>query len=195
MFRIQPKLCVTCGENNSSEFRVPSSNSKFRNNRRAFHELETRNLEVGTWNFHLPALAFPRSMTHKSSRLKKLQADAQALWDESIFRSSGEPTKFYKFVHFWMLVVRSFVQNRCLVRASSLSFVTLLALIPMLAVAISVTSSLLKTEGEDKIYQFIDKFVSTMVPAGLVESEVAPAPTNQVSAIESTNASAAVSDL
>ena len=39
------------------------------------------------------------------------------------------------------------------VRAAALSYTTLLALIPLLAVAISVTSSLLKSEGEEKIYR------------------------------------------
>src|SRR4051794_40695985 len=105
-------------------------------------------------------------MAKKLSTIQKLWTDAKALWDESIFRSAGEPTKFYRFVHFWMLVARSFVQNRCLIRAAALSFATLLALIPLLAVAISVTSSLLKGEGEDRIYQFVDRVVSTMVPAG-----------------------------
>ena len=66
--------------------------------------------------------------------------------------------------HFCVLVWESFVRNRCPVRAAALSFTTLLALIPMLAVAISVTSSLLKEEGEEKIYGFIDKAVSNLMP-------------------------------
>jgi len=37
-------------------------------------------------------------------------------------------------------------------------------MIPLLAVAIGVTSSLLKNEGEEKIYYAIDRFVSTVVP-------------------------------
>jgi membrane protein len=63
-----------------------------------------------------------------------------------------------------VLVARSFVRNRCPVRASALSYATLLALIPMLAVAISVTSSLLKKEGEERIYHFIDRLVSSVMP-------------------------------
>jgi len=38
-----------------------------------------------------------------------------------------------------------------LVRASALSFSTLLAMIPLLAVALSVTSTLLKDQDEEKI--------------------------------------------
>ncbi len=82
---------------------------------------------------------------------------------------TGAETEFNRlerFAHFWMLVGRSFVRNRCPVRAAALSYTTLLALIPLLAVAIGVTSSLLKSQGEDKIYGAIDQFVSTIVPPG-----------------------------
>jgi len=69
-----------------------------------------------------------------------------------------------QFAHFCVLLGRSFVRNRCPVRAAALSYTSLLALIPMLAVAISVTSSLLKTEGENEIYSFIDKVVNNIMP-------------------------------
>ena len=72
------------------------------------------------------------------------------------------------FIHFWFFVGRSFVQNRCLVRASALSYTTLLALIPLLAIAISVTSSLLRKEGEQEIYKAIDNVVSQVVPPATV---------------------------
>ena len=75
-----------------------------------------------------------------------------------------ELSRFERFAHFCALVIRSFVRNRCLIRASALSYTTLLALIPLLAVAIGVTSSLLKNEGEEKIYQAIDKLVSSVMP-------------------------------
>ena len=75
-----------------------------------------------------------------------------------------EPNRVEQFAHFCVLVGKSFGRNRCPVRAAALSYATLLALIPMLAVAISVTSSLLKKEGEDKIYGFIDKAVTNLMP-------------------------------
>ena len=80
---------------------------------------------------------------------------------------TGAETEFNRlerFAHFWVLVGRSFVRNRCPVRAAALSYTTLLALIPLLVVAISVTSSLLKSQGEEKIYEAIDKLVSNVMP-------------------------------
>lgn len=68
------------------------------------------------------------------------------------------------FIHFWFFAGKGFVQNRCLVRASALSYTTLLAMIPLLAVAISITSGLLKKQGEQQIYHAIDKFISQVMP-------------------------------
>jgi membrane protein len=62
------------------------------------------------------------------------------------------------------LTVRHFVHNRCLIRAEALAYTSLLALIPLLAVAVGITSTLLKSQGEDQIYQAIDRFVSTVMP-------------------------------
>ncbi len=78
--------------------------------------------------------------------------------------AESELSRLERFAHLCMLVWNSFVRNRCPARAAALSYATLLALIPLLAVAISVTSSLLKSEGEEKIYQAIDKFVSSVMP-------------------------------
>jgi uncharacterized BrkB/YihY/UPF0761 family membrane protein len=81
------------------------------------------------------------------------------------------------------------------VRASALSYTTLLALIPLLAVAISVTSSLLKNEGEEKIYQAIDKLVSnsscrpqrsTPTTGGFAQSQ--PGPVGHIAADQFRNA-------
>ncbi len=94
-------------------------------------------------------------------RLIKIFTGTQTGTRDELFQLEG---RLERFVHFCVLVFKSFVRNRCLVRASALSYSTLLALIPLLAVAIGVTSSLLKTQGEDKIYQAIDRFVATIVP-------------------------------
>jgi len=73
-------------------------------------------------------------------------------------------TRFEKFVHFWVLIWQSFVRNRCPVRASALSFTTLLALIPVLAVGMSISSALLKSQSEAELRVFIEQFLDYMVP-------------------------------
>jgi membrane protein len=100
-------------------------------------------------------------------RLIKILTGTQTGARDELFQLEG---RLERFVHFWVLVVKSFIRNRCLVRASALSYSTLLALIPLLAVAISVTSSLLKTQGEDKIYEAINKFVSNVMPPATLNS-------------------------
>src|SRR5213595_2406551 len=95
------------------------------------------------------------------SRGKKLQAEAQALLDERglVLADEARLHPLRRFIHFWVMVGKSFVRNRCPVRASALAYSTLLALIPMLAVALSVSTSILKNEGQDRISGLIDKFV------------------------------------
>jgi len=78
--------------------------------------------------------------------------------------AESELSRLERFAHLCALVIRSFAHNRCPVRAAALSYTSLLALIPLLAVAISVTGGLLNSEGEEKIYQAIDQFVSTVMP-------------------------------
>ena len=127
-------------------------------------------------------------MVKPTSRLQRFRESLRAVLDESIFRSGGELSRLHKFIHFWVLVGRSFVRNRCPIRASALSYTTLLALIPLFAVAISVTSSLLKKEGEDQVYHFVDRMVSSLMPSAAPGTNaVAPWPeTNSVGAL-STN--------
>ena len=112
-------------------------------------------------------------------RLVKILAGAQT-------GAEHEFDRLERFAHFWVLVGKSFIRNRCPTRAAALSYSSLLALIPMLVVAIGVTSSLLKTQGEDKIYGAIDRLVSHIVPPGALDTN-APAfsatPTNLAAAI------------
>jgi len=106
---------------------------------------------------------------------------------------SGLPedlTGLEHFAYFCRHVGQNFVRNRCLVRASALSYSSLLALIPILAVAISVTSSLLKSDGEEQIYQIINDCVEVLVPPATIPARVPAADTNMAPAVvvtETTN--------
>lgn len=73
-----------------------------------------------------------------------------------------------RFIHFWVFAIQSFVRNRCMVRASALAYSNLLALVPMLAIAISVSATLLKEDGKEntRIDRFITWVVQVIVPKG-----------------------------
>jgi membrane protein len=98
--------------------------------------------------------------------LAGLHTDAEEEWS----RAENKFNRLERFTHFWVLVGKSFARNRCPVRAAALSYTTLLALIPLLAVAISVTSSFLKSEDEQKIYEVIDKLVSSVMPPARLDT-------------------------
>src|SRR4051794_4454991 len=65
-------------------------------------------------------------------------------------------------MHFWWLVGRSFVRNRAPVRASALAYTTLLALIPILAVFVSISTSF--QVGREQSIEFIENAIRTMAP-------------------------------
>jgi membrane protein len=106
------------------------------------------------------------------SQIKKLQAEAKVLLDERGIATVDETQlhPFKKFVHFWVLVGNSFVRNRCPVRASALAYTTLLALIPLLAVGLGVSTKLLQSSEEQKA-ELIQTLVDELAPQlGLVSA-------------------------
>lgn len=115
-------------------------------------------------------------MSKKSlARLIRIATGTFGTAKDEILSFESNLTRFEKFVHFWVLVWHSFVRNRCPVRASALSFTTLLALIPMLAVAMSVTTMFLKSEGQEQIQAFVERFVEQMIPSPVVDYGPPPA--------------------
>lgn len=100
--------------------------------------------------------------------IQRLQSTAQEFMDEPGLAVKGRLSTLHRFVHFWIVVGRSFVRNRCPIRASALSYTTLLALVPLLAVVFGVTSSLLKSEGEQRINSFIDGLVASVTPPAMI---------------------------
>lgn len=101
-----------------------------------------------------------------TSKLKKIWATAVAILDERSEHTLAavHSSPVWRFAHFWVLVGRSFARNRCPVHATALAYATLLALIPMLAVVVSISASLLKERGEKPIEQCIDYLVENVIP-------------------------------
>jgi membrane protein len=69
----------------------------------------------------------------------------------------------FGFLHFWVFVGRSFARNRCPVRATALAYTTLLALVPVLAVGLGVSTSLLKSE-RSQTRQLIEGVIDQVAP-------------------------------
>jgi membrane protein len=112
-------------------------------------------------------------MAKKASRFQRIREAAQALLNVRGPGALADFSNWQKFARFWVLVWTSFSRNRCPVRASALAYVTVLAIIPMLAVAMSIASGLLKKEGEDQIDQFIVKVIASVIPPATINTNLA----------------------
>lgn len=110
-------------------------------------------------------------MSKKSfARLIRIVTGTFGAEKDEAFSLDTSLTKVERFVHFWVLVTHSFIRNRCPVRAAALSYTTLLALIPMLAVAVGFTSLFYKSEGQEKIESLIEQFVERVVPVAVSDT-------------------------
>ena len=119
-------------------------------------------------------------MNKRISRLIKILSGAGADAEDEIFLLEN---RLERFVHFWVLVTRQFIRQRCLVRASALSYSTLIALIPLLVVALSVTSSLLKNQGEEQFQHAIEKLAGALVPPATIGTNATAADSHVVTIV------------
>ena len=116
-------------------------------------------------------------MKNWAGKCKGALSDIRDFLDEKGIGSvnRGQLSRLHRFAHFWLLVGKSFSRNRCPVKASALAYTTLLALIPMVFVAVSVSSSILKSEGEQRINQFIDQLVTSLTMPSTPGTNAPPA--------------------
>ena len=130
--------------------------------------------------------------TDAPGKLQRLQEEMQTLINEDAV-AEREPQLNWaqRFVHFWILVVRNFLRNRCLVRASALAYTTLLALVPLLAVSISVASLFLprdEAKQKEKLLELIDSTITHVAPTlGLTESGAGNAPSASAATADRTD--------
>jgi uncharacterized BrkB/YihY/UPF0761 family membrane protein/DNA-binding IscR family transcriptional regulator len=114
------------------------------------------------------------------SKLRRIQEQAVAFFHERGLErpDSTRQSVLFRFAHFWLLVGKSFVRNRCPVRASALAYTTLLALVPLLAVGVSIATGVLQKEGGQTIRGLIDDVVKNVAPALDLQSAEGGATTN-----------------
>lgn len=111
------------------------------------------------------------------NRIKTLQGEIQTALraDPTNDPYTGRNPQLQRFVQFWGLVGKFFWRNRCQVRASALAYTMLLALVPLLAVSLSVGSLVFDTESKEskeKLAMYIEQFVETIAPMlGLVDAD------------------------
>lgn len=102
------------------------------------------------------------------SRLKQLFTGAQHAWSDHPDAAAEEETLSApeRFVHFWVLTVKSFIRNRVPVRAAALAYSSLLALVPMLALVLTIGLGFLRGEqGKKHLETMIHHIVGAVVPS------------------------------
>jgi len=132
-------------------------------------------------------LNFERRTVHIStvandtlSKLKRIQEQTLAFFEERGIGHQDDAKRpmLLRFAHFWLLVGKSFIRNRCPVRASALAYTTLLALIPLLAVGASIMTGFLQKEGKKPIEEMVKGFVRNVAPMLDLEVKSEDATTN-----------------
>jgi membrane protein len=106
-----------------------------------------------------------------AAKIKRAIVEIRDFLDEKTIGSvnHGQLSRTYRFAHFWLMVVKSFSRNRGPIRAAALAYTTLLALIPMVAVAVTISTIIFPREERDQwvekgVYGFIDTLVENITP-------------------------------
>ncbi len=95
----------------------------------------------------------------------KARQAKDANWFDRVQRLiDGLPGGARTGLQFLLLVWRGFVENRCPVRAAALSYTTLLALVPLLAVVFSIAKNFLHHTSADLIPKLMDRVVQMVAP-------------------------------
>lgn len=105
-------------------------------------------------------------MANRLAKLRKLTEQAQAFLEERTLPLPDDAnlTPGRHFLLFCARVYHSFWRNRCPVRAAALAYTNLIALVPLLAVAVSVSAGLLKSQGEQSIQDWIREGITQAAP-------------------------------
>jgi membrane protein len=106
-----------------------------------------------------------------AAKIKRAIVEVRDFLDEKAIASvnRGQLSRVHRFAHFWLMVGKAFSRNRCPIRAAALAYTTLLALVPTLAVVLSLSTGILRQEGgqeqvERTVAKLIDRLVSAITP-------------------------------
>ena len=82
------------------------------------------------------------------------------------------PKRWMRVARFILLAYRKFDEERCYMRAAALAFNSLLALVPVLALAAAITSAATHDESQS-VQRFVSKIVVSVLPASASQKESA----------------------
>jgi membrane protein len=96
--------------------------------------------------------------------LERIRSIQKMLDEQNYATDQTKFPRWRRFVHFMVLVFKSFQKNRGPMRASSLAYTTLLSLVPVLAVVVSISTGFLQHNEANVVDQLMDKFITTVAP-------------------------------
>jgi membrane protein len=95
--------------------------------------------------------------------LRQLQHEFRSIFFDDEPGEVAGWSRWRRVTRFWVMVGQAFARNRCPVRATALAYSSLLAFVPLLAVVIGISTSLLKKDA-DKIGVWITDAVFRVAP-------------------------------
>jgi membrane protein len=105
----------------------------------------------------------------KQAKLQQLQSQMRQLMDDDAIAEQEHKLSWaQRLVHFWILAGQNFLKNRGPARAASLAYTTLLALVPLLAVSISVAALFLprdEAKQKEELVSWINVAVKKLAPS------------------------------
>ncbi len=115
----------------------------------------------------------------KRAKLQELRSQVRQLMDDDAIAEQEHRLGWaQRLVHFWILVGQNFLKNRGPAQAASLAYTTLLALVPLLAVSISVLTLFLprdENEQKQELVGWINTAVEKFAPSIGVTTELSGA--------------------
>lgn len=105
-----------------------------------------------------------------SKRWKMLRDNITKVSDKNSIEKL--PKRWMRVTRFTLLAYDKFEEKRCFMRAAALSFNSLLALIPILALTVSLTSWLIKDTGTQSLEKLVDKIIVIIMPANSSNKDI-----------------------